>query len=177
MLTLISIKTTATPGFSQAWQLYEEAFPLEERRTLAQQTELLSNPAYQFLSILDQEKFAGFFGVWQLPEFTFLEHFAVLPSLRGKGTGAQALTGLLDIILQPMVLEVEPPHSEIAQRRIRFYERLGFHLNDFEYRQPPYVAGMPWVPLLLMSYPTVLALEEIEKVKIQLYRYVYQQAV
>ncbi|WP_246853498.1 GNAT family N-acetyltransferase [Rufibacter aurantiacus] len=177
MLTLKPIKTTATPGFSQAWQLYEEAFPLEERRTLAQQTELLSNPAYRFLSITDQEEFAGFFGVWQLPEFTFLEHFAVLPSLRGKGTGARALTVLLETLLQPLVLEVETPHSEIAQRRIRFYERLGFRLNDFEYRQPPYVARMPWVPLLLMSYPSLLASAEIEKVKVQLYRYVYQQAV
>ncbi|KAA3436655.1 GNAT family N-acetyltransferase [Rufibacter hautae] len=177
MLTLKAISTTATPGFSQAWQWYEEAFPPEERRTLEQQTQLFTDSAYRFLAIMDQEEFAGFFGIWQLSGFTFLEHFAVVPSHRGKGTGSKALAILLETIPPPVLLEVEPPHSEIAQRRIRFYERLGFLLNDFEYRQPPYVAGMHWVPLLLMSYPSALDPSELEKVKGQLYNFVYQQAV
>ncbi|ALJ01450.1 hypothetical protein DC20_13625 [Rufibacter tibetensis] len=168
---------TATPEFSQAWQLYEEAFPPEEQRSFAQQQSLLANAAYQFFIIRHQEEFAGLLGVWQLPESTFLEHFAVVTTLRGKGIGAGALQLLVKEKRQPIVLEVEPPLTEIAKRRISFYERLGFHLNDFEYRQPPYAAAKPWVKLQLMTYPEKVVTPDLEMIKAQLYKQVYGQAV
>ncbi|WP_207432282.1 GNAT family N-acetyltransferase [Sabulibacter ruber] len=175
MCTVHPIHSTATPEFHLAWQLYEEAFPTEERRTLEQQEQLFLNHGYRFLSIVCQGEFAGFFGLWQFPRFTFLEHFAVQPSQRGKGAGTKALTALLEISKQPMILEVEPPFTQEAQRRINFYERLGFHLNDFEYWQPPYEEEKPWVRLQLMSSLRPLTSSEFKSVRNQLYASVYNK--
>lgn len=165
---------SATPGFAQAWQLYEEAFPEAERRSPEQQQALLGEPQYCFLSLLDNTTFKGLLGVWQLPGFCFIEHFAVVPGLRGQGIGSQALRQFMQSSATPMVLEVEPPQTESNRRRIKFYERLGFCLNGFDYRQPPYAQDKPWVPLLLMSYPEKLSTTTFQKVKEQLYRNVYQ---
>jgi GNAT superfamily N-acetyltransferase len=104
LLSFQSIPTTATPEFSRAWPLYEEAFPVEERRSLLQQKELLTNPAYRFLAILYQEEFAGLLGIWQLSGSTFLEHFAVKPVLRGKGIGKESLETLVKGSRRPVVL-------------------------------------------------------------------------
>ena len=38
----------------------------------------------------------------------------------------------------PVVLEVEMPTDEMSKRRIGFYERLGFELDNQVYHQPPY---------------------------------------
>ena len=42
---------------------------------------------------------------------------------------------------KPIILEVERPVSQDAVRRIDFYESLGFHLNVFDYIQPPIDEG------------------------------------
>ncbi len=144
---------------------------------MAQQQKLLENPAYQFLFISSEGVFRGFFGIWHLTGFTFLEHFAVAPAVRGEGIGRKALEAVVKATPLPFILEAEPPLTEVAKRRISFYERAGFWVNDFEYRQPPYGAEKPWVKLLLLSYPHVLGMPGLEEIKTQLYRQVYQQAV
>ncbi|WP_205499707.1 GNAT family N-acetyltransferase [Rufibacter psychrotolerans] len=173
MQTLLPILSTATPEFALAWQLYEEAFPPEERRSLVQQTSLLTNPRYQLFALEHQHAFAGLLCLWQLPGFTFLEHFAVLQHLRGQGVGAAVLQAFLTSSEEPVILETEPPTTQIAARRIRFYERAGFHLNQFDYWQPPYSPQKPWVELRLMSYPRALEAGVLEKVKRQVYQHVY----
>ncbi len=85
------------------------------------------------------------------------------------------MTALLEISKQPMILEVEPPFTQEAQRRINFYERLGFHLNDFEYWQPPYEEEKPWVRLQLMSSLRPLTSSEFKSVRNQLYASVYNK--
>jgi hypothetical protein len=62
----------------------------------------------------------------------------------------------LSHVVKPVFLEVEPPSTEIARRRINFYERIGFHLNKFDYLQPALQGGQK--PLLLknMTYPNPL---------------------
>lgn len=48
---------------------------------------------------------------------------------------------------------------EIAKQRICFYERLGFHVNPFEYVQPPLHKGQDDLSLKIMSYPKLLTNE------------------
>lgn len=156
-----------------AWQLCEEAFPAEERRTLEAQTQLLRNSIYRFITLHAEGELVGFMGYWQLTGFVFLEHFAVTPTARGKGIGKRALEKLGEVVQQTLVLEVEPPFNEMAQRRINFYERSGFHLNPYPYAQPPYSPEKPWVPLLLMTYPERLSLPAFQQVKEELYKVVY----
>nr|WP_225986612.1 GNAT family N-acetyltransferase [Rufibacter sp. LB8] len=173
---LQEITSTATPEFLWAWQLYEEAFPAEERRSLNQQEALLATDDYQFLAVHTEIGLAGLVGIWHLEEFTFLEHVAVSPSQRGAGIG-QNLLALLKIQFPgKWVLEVEPPLNVLSQRRIAFYQRAGFVLNDFPYQQPPYSPEKSWVPLQLMSFPGALTSNECQQVVTALYHEVYQVA-
>lgn len=58
------------------------------------------------------------------------------------------------------MLEIDPPETEIAVRRLRFYERLGFVRNDYHYVHPSF--QRPYEPhqLVLMSYPKAMTDEE-----------------
>jgi hypothetical protein len=71
------------------------------------------------------------------------------------------------------VLEVEPPVDEWTRRRIGFYERLGFHLNHFDYVQPPLREGRADLRLQIMSYPGALAEQDFAPCKEILYTEVY----
>ena len=53
---------------------------------------------------------------------------------------------------QPIYFEVEPETlSEIAGRRINYYERNGFQVVKRDYLQPPYHREEQGVPLYIMS--------------------------
>lgn len=124
-------------------QLYEESFPPEERRPWTE-------PAGHWprTTIFD----GGFFGWWAFPGFVYIEHFAVLPSLRGAGVGGRALDDFCRSAAKPVVLEAEPPTmGDMARRRLAFYSRHGFSVLDKDYIQPPYGEGLPSVPLYLLS--------------------------
>ena len=58
-----------------------------------------------------------------------------------------------------MILEAEAPETEQQIKRIRFYSRLGFKMNPFDYAQPSY-HGAESVPLKILSYPAHLSEEE-----------------
>ncbi|MFC6998658.1 GNAT family N-acetyltransferase [Rufibacter roseus] len=154
--------------------MYEEAFPPEERRLLLQQQRLLQEPHYQFKIILVDNSFVGLFCTWQFPLFSFLEHFAINPSCRGRGVGAAALRLWVEQAALPLVLEVELPETETAKRRVKFYQRAGFYLNEHNYLQPPYSPEKSWVPLQIMSYPQLLEKLDFERTVQIIYRQVYQ---
>lgn len=122
-------------------KLYVSAFPADERRPVSQMPPCDS--AFRFYAIED----AGLLTAWAFDGFTYIEHFAIFPEMRGSGIGSLALSELPD----PVILEVEPPEeSSDARRRIGFYERNGFHLLDVDYIQPPYSPGLNPVRLKLM---------------------------
>lgn len=52
-----------------------------------------------------------------------------------------------------MILEIDPLTTDIAVRRKRFYERLGFMLNPFPHVHPPYHDGLTGHALLVLSRP------------------------
>ena len=62
-----------------------------------------------------------------------------------------------------ILLEVELPNSTINQRRIKFYERIGFKFNQQYYEIPPLKEGQTSLQLLLMSYPTLLSTKDVEQ--------------
>ena len=64
---------------------------------------------------------------------------------------------------KPILLEVELPYSTINQRRITFYERIGFKLNQHYYEIPPLKKSLLPLQLLLMSYPTEIYKNEVEQ--------------
>ena len=70
-------------------------------------------------------------------------------------------------------MEVEPPETEMARRRIGFYQRHGIFLNRFAYWQQPLRPGAVPMPLLVMSWPRPVSAGGFEPYKKIIYREVY----
>ena len=131
--------------FAAARDLYLSAFPREERREVCYWERLASarSDTFRIRGIYDcrdgRPLWAGFISTWCFGRFTYVEHFATAPGLRGGGIGTTALHLLHRAEGgRPIVLEVEPPATETARRRIAFYERNGFSLCTRAYVQPSY---------------------------------------
>jgi hypothetical protein len=154
-------------------EMYESAFPPDERRDWVQLSELITNPAFGINLIFDEQILIGLISVWNLNEFIFIEHFTIRHQERGKGYGTEVIRQIISTGI-PVVLEVEEPHSEIAIQRIRFYERLQFLTSNGDYFQPPYSNNKKNIKMLLMSYPDEILLANFESTKKLIHELVYK---
>jgi ribosomal protein S18 acetylase RimI-like enzyme len=153
--------------------LYEASFPPSERRNPEKQIAMVgATPDFVCCALIDDGKFVGFFNSWRFDDFIYGEHFAVLPSLRGRGYGTAALALMLQTRL-PLVLEVEPPDTALAKRRIAFYERNGLHLSERKYMQPPYETGFEAIPLRLMTSDSDWLSQHFDAVVHEIHRRAY----
>jgi ribosomal protein S18 acetylase RimI-like enzyme len=109
-----------------------------------------------------------------LPGFTFIEHFAIKESIRGKGIGSKAIRLITETKSPRVILEVEEPTDKLARRRIAFYKRLGFSVCKNTYWQPPYSPEKKKVKMLLMSFPDKIQSGEFMEIKKHIYLKVYQ---
>ncbi len=161
--------------FSRIYDILEYSFPKSERRGFNEHYAEFKKPEFRSM-VLEDDDILGFMNYWELCGSIYLEHFAVIKEMRGKGLGASLMDELKRISDdRPMILEVEPPKiSETAARRVHFYERLGFVLNPYKYYQPPYSSGEQPLPLLIMSYPKALSREEFTAARNELYRTAYE---
>jgi len=166
--------------FERVYEIMSASFPVTEYRTKVGQEELLVRPEYRLLTERDEEeRIIAFLAVWEFPELRFIEHLAVDPSVRGGGVGNKLVRKCLEEQLgeqsvKPTILEVELPKDELSARRISFYERLGFRLNEYSYVQPPLREGGKPLPLKIMSYPRLLTEQEFLACKDILYSKVYR---
>ncbi len=162
--------------FDEAYRLMELSFPKDERRTYREQKELLSNPRYRIYVPEEAQsgRLQAFAAVWEFDAFVFIEHLAVEPAYRNHGIGAKLLNELVKSAAKPVCLEVEPPDSEIASRRIEFYKRNHFFFNDYRYIQPSISEGRKAIPLFLMTSERSVTKTEFEAVKDILYKHVYR---
>lgn len=138
--------------WSQMIELYEEAFPIEERRPTEEWKKMVvMNEFFSIFRIEFALQFVGFITIWNFSKFIYIEHFAVSDEFRNKGIGRDTLKLVIEKNVSPIVLEVEPPIDELTKRRIHFYSRLGLFLDTKPYWQPPYSPKMDGVSLLLMT--------------------------
>ena len=144
-----------------AWELYQRSFPKSERRDADEQEKIMKKSDYRFEMILEDENFLGIMFLWETNDFIFLEHFATLEDLRGKGIGSKALE-LLKARGKTVILEIEPPVDELTRRRCGFYQRNSMILNPHYHVQAKYRVGDDDLELKIMSYPKVLSNEEYE---------------
>ena len=158
----------ATDGLRQeAKALYFGSFPPEERR--AWEEIPFAEDYFSFSLVVDDEEqhLIGFISLWNFGSYSYVEHFAVNPAMRGRGTGSR----ILGLVEGNLVLEVEPEDAnDMAPRRIGFYRRNGFRLLDADYIQPPYAEDLPSLPLKLMSRGE---LPDIDRVISTLHQRVY----
>ncbi|MEC0169213.1 GNAT family N-acetyltransferase [Paenibacillus graminis] len=161
-------------AFDEIYAIMEASFPDNEFRTYSGQKGLLSLPHYRLYTERGADnRILAFLAAWEFPELRFIEHLAVNPDIRGGGIGKKLMQDYLAHSDKTVVLEVEPPVNELAARRIGFYERLGFHLNPFDYVQPPLREGQAELPLQLMTYPRPATQQEFRQFRDILYSEVY----
>ena len=163
--------------FESLYELMEESFPPEEHRTKEDQRALFDDSRYVVWGVRDEaRRVIAFMATWELEQMLFLEHFAVSPALRGQGLGAKLLAELSELAAsakKQICLEAEPPETEIAKRRIAFYRRCGFTLNEYPYIQPSMAAGQPPIPLVVMTYGGGVSKDTFDSIRDELYREVY----
>ncbi|MET3942126.1 ribosomal protein S18 acetylase RimI-like enzyme [Paenibacillus sp. PvP094] len=160
--------------FDQIFEMMKQSFPESEYREYAQQKRLLANSRYQLLiEKNEQNEVIGFLAGWEFEKFRYIENVAVSPAIRGGGIGRRMMERFIKQSDKLVILEVELPEDELKRRRIGFYTRLGFHLEDYAYVQPALREGQRSFPLQIMSYPDPLTSSEFETVRDILYKEVY----
>lgn len=174
MMHFKRIKTVDNEIFESINLLYEYAFPHHERRSRDAFEKLtLHEDSFVCNAIFDENQQVGFINFWKLDGFIFVEHFAIKEEFRDRKLGAATMKYLMQMAVEPIVLEVEMPHSNDASRRIHFYERLGFYvLSDF-YVQPPYHSTDFPTPMLIMSNNYQYCKKHFHAVKEKIYTKVY----
>ncbi len=163
--------------FDTIYRILCDSFPPDERRDYAPQLALFDREIFTTYGLREESsaQVMALITVYDLGECAYVEHFAVSESYRNRGLGSVILSELIAACDKPLILEVELPETEMARRRIGFYERNGFFLNDYPYIQPPYGPDKQPVPLRIMSTDHPLTAEEFQAVKTALYREVYGQ--
>ena len=174
MIKLIEIKTHHKL-YSFIEELMNAAFPMQERRDSDLQRNI-TNLYAQFHNciIMDKDTPIGLLTYWDFTSFCYIEHFAIAKEVQNKGYGQMALSHLKKRIKVPIVLEVEEPIDETSKKRIRFYKRQGFLLQEVPYLQPPYRKGEEWFPLKLMTYGAIDINQDYSLIKNIIYQEVYQ---
>ena len=152
MLTAKKITAIDSVYFSAVDALYVKAFPWHEQREPAAKQQALRDPRYALEAWFDGELFIGLSGCWQFAGYSYIEHLAIDDTLRSRGYGKQLLAQILT--RAPLtILEIDPLTSEIAHKRLRFYQSMGFHANAWAHRHPTYHQGIDDHELLVLSYP------------------------
>ena len=160
--------------FDTMFEIMEKSFPVDERRPYREQKELFNNSCYKVYVKKEKGVVIAFVAVWDFENFLFIEHFAVNPEFRNNGIGGKLLGDVISLYDKAVCLEVEPPEDELTKRRIGFYKRNGFFLNEYPYTQPPISKGKNSIPLMIMSSGQKLCETEFENVRDVLYREVYK---
>jgi len=159
--------------FNGLWRLYESAFPPDERRDLEKQKALFARRGYRLFAAVDGSEMVGLLSLWEFGDFVFMEHLAVREELRGKGVGAAILREYLKGGKGKILLEVEPPRTAVQKKRVAFYQKLGFVLNQYPYIQPPYGPEKKPVPMLIMSHPDEIGEAEFTEARRKIHTVVY----
>ena len=135
--------------------LYETAFPLHEKRSLKAKNRALQAVNYQLQAWFEEAQFVGLIGVWHFEGYGYIEHLAVDDALRGQGYGKRMLRQFLE--QSPLtVLEIDPLTSDIARKRLCFYQSLGFKINHYPHFHPSYHENLTDHELIVLSYPCQL---------------------
>lgn len=113
--------------------LYQEAFPEQERKPFSLIERKAAMGEMELLLIREEKKRIGFAIVAYGERLVLLDYFAISPRWRGQGYGSAALELIRELYSdRPLFLEIEKPlmtenvkAPDIRQRRKAFYLRNG----------------------------------------------------
>lgn len=166
------IENSSNTLLEKVERTYNDSFPKAERRAFFLVRKLIdSERRFSVSALVRDSEYVGFITAWSFSCFTYIEHFAIDPSARNEGIGGKAMREFIASCPTPIVLEVEMPTDEMSVRRIGFYERLGFTLDDHIYFQPPYRKGGHSLEMRLMTHGSLDC--SFDEARRNLYQHVY----
>lgn len=138
--------------FKKAFDLYQASFPEHQQRLFENQIEALNNSEYHCNVILEKDVFIGIIFYWKTEQYTYIEHFAIDPDMRGNSFGSRCIKKFCDVH-SLVILEIDPPIEPTSIRRKNFYMRLGFQENDYQHKHPGYRKQNLPHELVILSFP------------------------
>lgn len=156
----LRITSKDDPIYTDFTCLYEQAFPLHEKRTSKHQITALRHARYHLLCFLEQNTLVGFVGYWSFPQYIYIEHYAINQTLRGQGYGSRLLNALSEDTDKTVILEIDPIVDVISEKRLKFYKSLGFVENDYSHNHPPYQDGLNAHKLIVLSSEKAISSEQ-----------------
>ncbi len=170
------LKDITTKEFDKFYSLLEQDFPYLERKTKESQlNDYVNCDNFHICYIYDGNKKIGYFTYWEFDEFVFGEHLAVFQEYRNHGYGTKFVRFFGPLLNKPVVFEVDMPSTEIAKRRIKFYERNNFVVNDFEYYQPSYHNGDDKIQMKILTYGNTITKQQFDKYNKLIRKHVYHK--
>ena len=157
--------------FNKVYQLYQEAFPEDERRSLPQLINCFNNTKYKLTGFWHFNNFVGFIEYWHFDSFIFVEHMAVSEKLRGKSIGKNMMQTITNKNI-PVYLEIELVTNETSKRRYNFYLKIGFEIIKINYYQPAYDKNKKPIKMHILTNQK-LQNKEIEQAILQILKTVY----
>lgn len=158
--------------FKQAWKIYQYSFPKDERRDKHAQFKIHLNKKYRFFGVFEKAALIAFLAEWKLGSYYMIEHIAVKKNARGSGFGTRLLQKY-QRTRKKIIIEVPKPAGKLSRKRIQFYLKNGFKMNDFDYIQPSYGKGKKPVNMLLMSFPHKINRKETVILVTKMHKLVY----
>lgn len=129
--------------------LYEQSFPIEERRDFSLVLDICKTDSLSLNIIYDNQTKVGILNIWDFNNFLYIEHLAVSEQYRNRKIASKVLEQL-NAQNKLIVLEVELPNDELSKRRIGFYQRNSFSIQPYFYSQPPYRKGEQGIEMHIM---------------------------
>ncbi len=124
---------TLNANYEQLKQLYETAFPENERIPWFDLMRLINEMQLDFTTYEENNQLVGFTIVYPSSKVIWFWYFAVKEELRGQGIGQQILTLLIQkyegktcVLDMESPYQVPCPNQEQRLRRHHFYLRNGF---------------------------------------------------
>jgi GNAT superfamily N-acetyltransferase len=136
----------------EAFELLEEAFPPAELPTREKLLEMLAHPGFSALICLEETRLIGLLIYYAFPTCTYVALFATCADVRGRGIGGTMLDRFLAEGEGLIVLEAEATGTPMALRRLDFYRRHGFVVNEWVHIPPADRPGYDPVPFHMLSF-------------------------
>ena len=153
------VKHNNNEQWKKVWELYENSFPVAERRKLEDHLRASENNFFHPVSIWENKQFIGIVFYWEWSNYRYIEYLAVNPKLHGHGYGSKIIKRIRDSE-HTIILEIDPLINELSVRRLQFYERAGFTLTPYRFMHLPYrLDGAPQ-ELLILSFPKMITKEQ-----------------
>lgn len=161
-MEFIRIKSKDDYYWKDLMKIYRKSFPLYEQINAMNQLEVLKDENYYCTAICENKNLIGLLFYWNIDKYIYIEHLAISPKLRGKSYGSKIIKEFCKKDAT-IILEIDTPCEDISIKRLRFYSKLGFVIQDFSHLPPSYRNGFRSQRLKIMCFNKNLTDDEYDE--------------